>query len=52
MVAQDRLAALFPGGQHITETNSTHYIQKDNPQLVVDSIREVVDSVRRAQPGR
>jgi pimeloyl-ACP methyl ester carboxylesterase len=51
MAAQDRLAALFPGGQHITETNSTHYIQEDNPQLVVDSIREVVDSVRSAQPG-
>ncbi len=51
MAAQDRLAAQFPGGQHITETNSTHYIQRDNPQLVVDSIREVVDSVRSAQPG-
>ena len=51
MAAQDRLAALFPGGQHITETNSTHYIQNDNPQLVVDSIREMVDSVRSAQPG-
>lgn len=51
MAAQDRLAALFPGGQHITQTNSTHYIQNDNPQLVVDSIREVVDSVRSAQPG-
>jgi pimeloyl-ACP methyl ester carboxylesterase len=51
MAAQDRLAALFPDGQHITETNSTHYIQRDNPQLVVDSIRDVVESVRRAHPG-
>jgi len=27
-------------------TNSTHYIQNWQPQLVIDSIREVVDAVR------
>ena len=51
LVAQDRLATIFPGAQHITETNSTHYIQDENPQLVIDSIREVVDSVRSAEGG-
>lgn len=50
VVAQDRLAAMFTDVQHITETNSTHYIQNDNPQLVIDSIREVVDSARRSEP--
>jgi hypothetical protein len=34
----------FPGAEHITNTNSTHYIQLENPQLVTDSIRRVVDA--------
>ncbi len=46
LAAQDKLAAMFPDAVHITNTNSTHYIQVDNPQLVVDSIRAVVDDVR------
>ena len=44
--AQDRLASLFPNGEHITNTNSGHYIQLEQPQLVIDSIRELVDKVR------
>ena len=44
--AQDSLARLFPNAKHITNTNSSHYIQIDQPQLVIDSIREVVDAVR------
>jgi len=31
--------------------HSTHYIQDDIPQLVIDSIRKVVDTVRSSQPG-
>jgi|SRR5262245_17167732 len=46
MKAQDSLARLFPNAKHITNTNSTHYIQNWQPQLVIDSIREVVDAVR------
>ena len=46
MPAQDSLARLFPNAKHITNTNSTHYIQNEQPQLVIDSIREVVDAVR------
>jgi hypothetical protein len=34
----------------VTRTNSGHYIQIEQPQLVVDSILEVVDRVRRARP--
>jgi pimeloyl-ACP methyl ester carboxylesterase len=50
LAAQDKLAALFPDAVHITNTNSEHYIHVENPQLVVDSIRAVVDDVRG--PGR
>ena len=46
LAAQDKLAKMFPSAEHITNTNSTHYIHLDNPQLVIDSIRQVVDAVR------
>lgn len=44
--AQAKLAALVPGVRHVTHTNSGHEIHKDQPQLVLHSIREVVDAVR------
>ncbi len=44
--AQAKLAALVPGAKHITDTNSGHEIHKDQPQLVTDAIREVVEAVR------
>jgi pimeloyl-ACP methyl ester carboxylesterase len=44
--AQARLAALVPGARHVTNTNSGHEIHKDRPQLVVDSIYDVVAAVR------
>ena len=50
IVAQDSLARLFPSARHITNTNSHHYIHLEQPQLVVDAIREVVDAVRGAKP--
>lgn len=43
MAAQQELAGKFPGAVHTTATASDHYIQFGNPQLVVDSIRGVVD---------
>jgi pimeloyl-ACP methyl ester carboxylesterase len=46
LAAQDEMAKKFPGAEHITDTNSTHYIHLDNPQLVTDSIRQVVDAAR------
>jgi len=45
-VAQAKLAALVPGSTHPTKTDSGNVIQHDNPQLVTDSIRAVVDAVR------
>jgi len=43
LAAQDKLAAKLPGAKHITETHATHYIHLDNPQVVIDAIREVVN---------
>ena len=45
-MAQAKLAAEVPGARHVTDTDSGHDIHKDQPQLVVDSIRDVVDAVR------
>ena len=48
--SQRFLASIVPSATHVTRTNSGHYIQIEQPQLVVDSILEVVDRVRRARP--
>jgi pimeloyl-ACP methyl ester carboxylesterase len=44
--AQEKLAHLVPNAKHISNTNSGHEIHKEQPQLVIDAIREVVDAVR------
>ncbi|MGB9474799.1 MAG: alpha/beta hydrolase [Candidatus Udaeobacter sp.] len=44
--AQEQLAKLVPNAKHITKTNSGHEIHKEQPQLVTDAIREVVEAVR------
>jgi pimeloyl-ACP methyl ester carboxylesterase len=44
--AQAKLAQLAVGAKHVTNTNSGHEIHKEQPQLVIDSIREVVEAVR------
>jgi len=44
--AQEKLADLVPNAKHITDTNSGHEIHKEQPQLVIDAIRQVVDAVR------
>ena len=48
IAAHAALARLFPGAKHITNTSSHHYIHLEQPQLVIDAIREVVDAVRDA----
>ena len=50
--AQDLLPAKFTHATHVTDTRSDHYIHLDNPQLVVDSIREVVEDVRGTDQSR
>jgi hypothetical protein len=44
--AQEKLATLVPNAKHITNTNSGHEIHKEQPQLVIGSIHNVVDAVR------
>jgi pimeloyl-ACP methyl ester carboxylesterase len=44
--AQEQLARLVPNAKHITNTNSGHEIHKEQPGLVVDAIRKVVEAVR------
>ena len=46
IAAQDKLAHRYPGSIHVTRTDSTHYIQLDQPRLVTRWIRYVV---RRAE---
>ena len=43
--ARAHLVSQVPGARHITDTDSGHYIHQEQPQLVIDSIREVVDAV-------
>ena len=49
-----KLAELVPNAKHIANTNSGHEIHKEQPQLVINAIREVVDAVRSGswQPAR
>ena len=47
MKGHKALAHLSPQGKHIVVSKSGHWIQLDEPDLVVESIREVVESVRR-----
>ena len=41
--ARANVVSQVPGAKHITDTDSDHYIHQENPQLVIDAIREVVD---------
>jgi len=43
---QDALATLAPNAKHIIVTKSGHYIQVQEPQLVIDAIKQVVEAVR------
>jgi pimeloyl-ACP methyl ester carboxylesterase len=45
--AQNHLAQLFPGAKHIWQNNSSHYIHVEQPQIVSQSIREIVEQVRK-----
>ena len=43
--AQDQLAAHLDA-EHVTDTNSGHFIQGENPKLVIGTVREVVGAAR------
>jgi len=43
---QNELAALLPDARHVIATKSDHYIQIEQPDLVIDAVRQVVEAVR------
>lgn len=43
---QQNLAQLLPTGKHIIVKNSGHFIQNDQPQIVVQAIHEMVSTAR------
>jgi pimeloyl-ACP methyl ester carboxylesterase len=45
-VEQDRLATLLPDARHVIARESEHYIQLQQPELVIEAVREVVAAVR------
>ena len=45
--ARADLVSQVPGARHITETHSGHYIHWEQPRLVIDSVREVLDAARK-----
>ncbi|MGH6895658.1 MAG: alpha/beta fold hydrolase [Geminicoccaceae bacterium] len=45
-LGQNGLAALLPGARHTIATESDHYIQVEQPGLVVGAARDVVEAVR------
>ena len=47
---QDHDAKLVPNARHITKTDSSHNIQLEQPRLVIDAIRQVVQAVRNQSP--
>ena len=49
---QNDFARRSPRGRLVVAAKSGHYIQNDQPELVVSAVREVVHSVRRRQSGR
>jgi LPXTG-motif cell wall-anchored protein len=44
---QRRLASLVPGARQVIASHSGHYIQRSQPNLVIDATRAVVHAVRR-----
>ena len=46
-----RLVESLPRGKHILAPAGNHYVHWDEPDLVVDSIEQLVDSIRTSDPG-
>jgi pimeloyl-ACP methyl ester carboxylesterase len=46
---QRQLASLVPGGRQVIATDSGHYIQLDQPDLVIAATRSIVDAVRAGE---
>lgn len=49
---QQDLARRSPRGELVVAGKSGHYVQNDEPELVIEAIKSVVESVRKQQAGR
>lgn len=49
---QTELAQLLPNTPHRTASMSSHYVQIEEPQLVIDAVRQVVEAARAEKPPR
>src|ERR671917_139142 len=49
--ARAKVVSQVPGAKHITNTNSDHYIHQEQPQLVIDAVREVLYAVEQQSPS-
>jgi pimeloyl-ACP methyl ester carboxylesterase len=49
---QSELAQLLPNTPHRIAAKSSHYVQIEEPQLVIDAIRQVVEAARAEKPPR
>jgi pimeloyl-ACP methyl ester carboxylesterase len=47
---QDELSRLLPNTPHRTAAKSSHYVQIEEPQLVIEAIRDVVEAARAEKP--
>jgi pimeloyl-ACP methyl ester carboxylesterase len=47
--AQDELAALVPNAKHVVVQGSGHVIQQEQPEVVIDALRQVIEAVN--DPG-
>jgi len=45
---QEELVHLSTQGKQIIAKNSSHYIQIDRPELVIDEVHKIVDSARES----
>jgi hypothetical protein len=51
LAGQDYLASLLPNTPHLTATQSSHYVEIEQPQIVIDAIKQIVDEVRAKTPA-
>ncbi|MET9343725.1 alpha/beta hydrolase [Nonomuraea sp. NPDC003804] len=49
LAAQGALAREFPGARYVTKTDSDHNIHNNQPRLVIDAIRDVVEQARQRE---
>jgi len=49
-VLQKELALRSTNSKHITAATAGHFIQTDEPELVITSVREIVEAIRKGEP--